>query len=86
MAKPPFLPIPCDVEQGKTYFWCGCGKSKKQPFCDRKDCGDKCVPYRAILTETIFFCGCKQTKEPPLCDGSHAQLALDYLKKRKQQL
>jgi len=79
----PFLPIAYEVEEGKTYYWCSCGKSKTQPLCDRRNCGNKAIAYHADLTETVFFCGCKQTKAPPLCDGSHAQLLFDYLKKNK---
>lgn len=78
--KSAFFPIACEVEEGKIYYWCGCGKSKNQPFCDQKDCGNQRVPYQAILTETVYFCNCKQTKEPPLCDGSHADLMMEYLR------
>ena len=27
-------PIAIEVEKGKSYYWCACGRSKKQPFCD----------------------------------------------------
>ena len=62
-----------NVEQGKTYYWCSCGKSSKQPFCDgsHKGTGFKPVIYRAELTKRMFFCACKQTNDQPLCDGSH---------------
>jgi CDGSH-type Zn-finger protein len=78
------FPIPLDVEEGKKYYWCACGKSLTQPLCDRSDCGDQAVEYRAELNELIYFCNCKQTKNPPLCDGSHAKLVLEALKNRKQ--
>lgn len=81
--KPPFFPIAYDVEEGKIYHWCGCGKSKNQPLCDQDNCGNQSVPYQAILSETVYFCACKETKEPPFCDGSHARLILDYLKNQK---
>lgn len=77
-----FFPIAYDVEEGKIYNWCGCGKSKNQPLCDRDDCGNQSVPYKAILTETVYFCRCKETKDPPLCDGSHARALLEYLKNK----
>ncbi|KTD24296.1 glutamate synthetase [Legionella lansingensis] len=82
-GRPSFFPIPYEVEEGKTYYWCGCGKSKNQPLCDQSqsDCEEQCVPYKAILTETVYFCGCKETRDPPLCDGSHARLVLASLKK-----
>ncbi|KTD62031.1 CDGSH iron-sulfur domain-containing protein [Legionella spiritensis] len=80
---PPFFPIAFDVEAGKEYRWCGCGLSTNQPFCDRDNCGEKSVPYKAILTETVYFCGCRHTKDPPLCDGSHARLLMAFMKNRK---
>ena len=65
--------IAVDLEQGKSYFWCSCGKSSKQPFCDgsHKGTGFKPVIYRAELTKRMFFCACKQTNDQPFCDGSH---------------
>ncbi|KTC95704.1 CDGSH iron-sulfur domain-containing protein [Legionella erythra] len=80
---PPFYPIACEVEKGKTYDWCSCGKSKTQPFCDVTPC-EKAVKYRALITETVCFCQCKQTKEPPFCDGSHAPLLIEFMKNRKK--
>jgi CDGSH-type Zn-finger protein len=80
---PPFFPIAYEVEEGKIYHWCGCGKSKTQPLCDRENCGDCSVAYHAANTETVYFCGCKETRDPPLCDGSHARLLREYLKKVK---
>jgi CDGSH-type Zn-finger protein len=78
----PFFPIGYDVEEGKTYYWCSCGKSKTQPFCDRDNCS-QAVVYTATVTETLYFCACKETKDPPLCDGSHVRLLREYLKKTK---
>nr|HAT8714131.1 CDGSH iron-sulfur domain-containing protein [Legionella jordanis] len=81
---PSFFPIPYEVEAGKIYYWCSCGKSKQQPLCDQKSCDNQSIPYRAILTETLYFCGCKQTRNPPLCDGSHAKLMLDYIRRTQK--
>lgn len=78
------FPVAIEVEQGKTYHWCGCGQSNNQPLCDRENCGDKSVPYLATLTEDVYFCNCKQTKNPPLCDGSHGKALIDMLKNRKR--
>lgn len=66
-------PFPVDVEQGKSYFWCACGRSAKQPFCDGSHKGTDFSPvkYEATKSETVYFCGCKRTKNQPLCDGSH---------------
>ncbi len=66
-------PFTVDVEQGKTYYWCACGRSKSQPFCDgsHKDTEFSPVKYLAEKSETVYFCGCKATQNQPLCDGSH---------------
>ena len=77
------FPISLEVEKGKKYIWCGCGKSKTPPLCDKDDCGDKAITYVADLTEELYFCNCKHTKKPPLCDGSHSKLLLEVIKKRR---
>lgn len=68
--------MPIEVEEGKTYYWCACGLSKNQPFCDgsHKDTGISPVAYKAEATGKAFFCGCKHSKKEPLCDGSHKEL------------
>ena len=69
-------PFAVEVEAGKTYFWCACGKSASQPFCDGAHKGSSMSPmvYEAEESRTVFFCGCKQTKNQPFCDGSHNNL------------
>jgi CDGSH-type Zn-finger protein len=69
-------PYPVAVEAGKVYFWCACGRSKTQPFCDgsHNAVGLSPVQYRAEKTGQAYFCGCKTTKSKPLCDGSHNRL------------
>lgn len=66
-------PFGINVEAGKSYFWCSCGKSAKQPFCDGSHQGSSFTPlkYEAEKTGKVFFCGCKATQNAPLCDGSH---------------
>lgn len=66
-------PYGVDVEAGKSYFWCACGRSNNQPFCDgsHKDTGFIPVKYQAEQSSKVFFCGCKQTLSQPLCDGTH---------------
>ncbi len=66
-------PFPVEVEQGKNYFWCACGRSTKQPFCDgsHKGTGFEPLKYTAEKSKRVFFCGCKATENAPLCDGSH---------------
>lgn len=69
-------PFPVEVEAGKSYFWCACGKSQNQPFCDgsHKDTSITPVKYTAEKDGKLFFCGCKATGNIPLCDGSHNKL------------
>jgi CDGSH-type Zn-finger protein len=79
MAEPHIAqkgPFPVDVEAGKTYFWCACGQSKNQPFCDGSHAGSDFTPtpFKAGAAGTIYFCGCKQSGRKPLCDGAHNQL------------
>ena len=66
-------PYAVEVEEGKTYYWCACGKSSKQPFCDGSHAGSSFTPvaYTAEKSGTVHFCGCKHSKNAPLCDGSH---------------
>ena len=69
-------PIPVEVEEGKSYFWCTCGKSSKQPFCDGSHQGSEFAPqkYTAEKDGKVFFCACKHTGNAPMCDGSHSKL------------
>lgn len=68
-------PFAIDVEKGKEYYWCACGRSKSQPFCDGSHEGTGLTPikYEAEDDETVYFCGCKQSGSQPMCDGSHAK-------------
>ena len=70
-------PMPIEVEAGKDYWWCACGKSSKQPFCDGSHKGSSFSPmkYTAPETKKAFFCTCKQTGNAPLCNGAHKALA-----------
>ena len=69
-------PYAVEVEEGKAYFWCACGRSKNQPFCDGShEVTDlKPVRWKAEESGTKYFCGCKQTENQPFCDGSHKAL------------
>jgi CDGSH-type Zn-finger protein len=69
-------PIGIDVEAGKSYWWCSCGKSAKQPFCDGSHKGSEFTPvkYEATESRKVWFCACKHTAQQPLCDGSHKAL------------
>lgn len=65
-----------EVEAGRTYFWCACGRSRQQPFCDGSHKGGPFVPVKFVPEEsgTVWLCGCKHTGLPPFCDGTHARL------------
>lgn len=69
-------PVRVEVEEGRNYFWCACGRSRKQPFCDgsHKDTGFSPVKWTADASGAMFFCACKQTDGQPFCDGSHKAL------------
>ena len=66
-------PIAVEVVEGQAYFWCSCGKSANQPFCDGShEVTDlRPVRWKADETTTKYFCACKQTDNRPFCDGTH---------------
>jgi CDGSH iron-sulfur domain-containing protein 3 len=72
-------PIEVEVKAGVTYYWCACGKSSTEPFCDGSH---KCTDFAPLaftaekdetitVCNTFFLCTCKQTKTPPYCDKTH---------------
>jgi CDGSH-type Zn-finger protein len=69
-------PYKVTVEAGKSYWWCACGQSAKQPFCDGTHKGSGFAPmeYKAAVAGDVWFCGCKHTAKAPLCDGKHKTL------------
>jgi CDGSH-type Zn-finger protein len=72
-------PVCVTVEAGKTYAWCTCGLSEKQPFCDGKHKQIEGMPYKSLKVTfdqagEVWLCQCKHTKNPPFCDGSHRSL------------
>lgn len=70
-----------EVKAGKRYFWCSCGLSKTQPFCDGSHQGTEFQPvaFTAERDEDVIFCGCKHTATAPFCDGAHSNLPGGYL-------
>ncbi len=80
------FPAAVKVEKGKTYAWCTCGLSEKQPFCDGKhktlateENGETIMPFKSLKFTAeedgeVWLCQCKHTKNPPFCDGSHKTL------------
>jgi CDGSH iron-sulfur domain-containing protein 3 len=69
-------PFPVEVEAGKTYFWCACGQSANQPFCDGSHKGGAFSPVKFTAEEAkrVWLCGCKQSANRPFCDGTHKAL------------
>ena len=62
------------LEKGKSYFWCACGRSRSQPFCDGSHRGTSFRPVTYVAREDgeeVLFCGCKQSCDKPFCDGTH---------------
>jgi CDGSH-type Zn-finger protein len=79
MAETPEIPQKApyglDLEPG-TYWWCACGKSKNQPWCDGSHKGSAFAPKRLDVAEAkkVWVCGCKHSVNSPFCDGSHKNL------------
>lgn len=69
-------PYAVELVAGQQYFWCRCGRSLTQPFCDGAHKGTGLTPLRltADKTATVWLCGCKHTQLPPQCDASHNAL------------
>ncbi len=69
-------PFAVEVEAGETYYWCACGKSANQPYCDGSHKGSGFTPlaFTAEKSGTVYLCGCKQSASAPYCDGSHKSL------------
>ncbi len=71
-------PFKVAVEAGKKYFWCSCGLSANQPFCDGSHKGNssglKSVMFEATESKVIYFCGCRHSKNGAICDGTHNKI------------
>lgn len=69
-------PYAVEVETGKSYWFCSCGQSATQPFCDGSHKGGDFVPreFKAEKDETVYFCGCKNSSNGITCDGTHQRL------------
>ena len=69
-------PYAVEVESGKDYYWCSCGRSKTQPLCDGGHQGTSFTPekFSAQEDKTVYFCGCKQSANTMFCDGAHQNI------------
>jgi CDGSH-type Zn-finger protein len=82
MSDTPLIPVIAGLRSVKletvpgTYFWCACGRSSKQPFCDgsHRGTGFQPLPVTIDATKMVKWCTCKHTKTPPYCDHSHRNL------------
>jgi len=72
---PQKMPVVGLCEAGE-YYWCSCGRSKNQPYCDGSHKGTEYAPLRIVVKEDkkVAWCACKRTKTIPWCDGSHKSL------------
>lgn len=69
-------PYPFEVKKDQAYYWCSCGLSENQPFCDgsHKKTDMSSLEWIATESKVIYFCGCKQSANAPLCDSTHTTL------------
>jgi CDGSH-type Zn-finger protein len=79
MKKPKIAssqPVPVTLKEGEVKYWCACGESKSQPYCDGSHQGTDFEPcaFSAKGDGEVWLCMCKQTKTPPYCDGTHHNL------------
>ena len=80
MAEEPLMtqkePYEVEVSEGETYYWCACGRSKNQPFCDgtHEGTGIEPIAFQAEKSETAYLCGCRKSGNKPFCDGTHNSL------------
>lgn len=71
-----FSPIEVSLEAGRQYYWCACGRSKSQPFCDGSHKGTQFTPKAFSVEESkkAWLCTCKKSGNAPFCDGTHNKL------------
>ena len=79
MEKPKvagIVPKVVEIEKGKNYAWCACGRSENQPWCNgqHRESGYSPKIFKAEETKSVALCMCKQTSTPPFCDGTHKKL------------
>ena len=69
-------PYAVEIKEGESYYWCACGRSNNQPFCDgsHQGTGIEPVAFQADKSETKYLCGCRKSNTKPFCDGTHNAL------------
>jgi CDGSH-type Zn-finger protein len=69
-------PFEVDLEAGKSYWWCACGRSRNQPWCDGSHAGTEFQPHEFQVASAgkYWLCACKHTANAPFCDGAHELL------------
>ena len=74
-------PVRIALEKDRKYFFCACGKSSKQPFCDGSHQGSEFTPMAFVCSESkdYFLCQCKHSANKPYCDGSHKAFSDDQV-------
>lgn len=79
-------PIAVDLKAGEEYYFCTCGRSVSQPFCDGSHKGTSFKPKAFIAEKNgeAFLCQCKQSAKTPFCDGTHARIPVDHIGKSLQ--
>lgn len=71
-------PAAVELNAGQTIYWCACGLSANQPYCDGSHIeGFNPMPFTPQESGTYYLCQCKRSATPPLCDGTHACLVTD---------
>jgi CDGSH-type Zn-finger protein/quercetin dioxygenase-like cupin family protein len=75
-----YKPLLVELQAGRMYSWCACGRSARQPFCDGSHAGTGIEPvrFKADADREAVLCGCKQTGHAPFCDGAHNALVEKY--------
>ena len=74
-------PTKVALEKDRKYYFCVCGKSSKQPFCDGSHQGSEFVPQAFVCSESkdYYMCQCKQSANKPYCDGTHKAFSDDQV-------
>lgn len=72
-----YAPYRVELEAGKSYFYCACGQSSNQPFCDGSHKGTEFSPIKHVAEKDgpAAFCGCRLSGNAPMCDGTHRSAA-----------